>query len=111
MRPALNSGPVIKTNSKQRYASTSQTTFLLRRIAAKAGIPLQEFGVRNDQACGSTIGPLVAKIGLRTVDIGCPQLAMHSIRETAGSHYVAKLIQLFETFFESFGDVDTLRVD
>lgn len=72
------------------------------------GVPLQEYGVRNDCPCGSTIGPLVSKIGLRTVDIGCPMLSMHSIRETAGSGDVGTLIQLFETFFESFAEVDDL---
>ena len=133
MRPAINSGPVvrfslhplsspltdspthskIKTNVKQRYATTSQTTFLLRRLSSLLlpPIPLQEFGVRNDQACGSTIGPLVAKIGLRTVDIGCPQLSMHSIREQAGVKDVETLGRLFEGFFERFAEVDTLEID
>ncbi|KAK4699265.1 aspartyl aminopeptidase, partial [Phenoliferia sp. Uapishka_3] len=134
-RPLMNSGPAIKTNAKQRYASTSQTTFALRRIAKIAGVPLQEYEVRNDMACGSTIGPLVSRIGLRTVDIGCPQLSMHSIRETAGSKDIGYLIvrylpsrlrkvsdklltgfatcyqDLFETFFEKFGTVDNLEVD
>lgn len=53
-RPLMNSGPAIKTNYKQRYASTSETVFLLRRIAKIAGVPLQEFAVRNDMPCGST---------------------------------------------------------
>ncbi|KAI5478588.1 aspartyl aminopeptidase [Pseudohyphozyma bogoriensis] len=110
-RPLINAGPAIKTNRKQRYASTSNTTFLLRRIAKIGEVPLQEYEVRNDMACGSTIGPLVSKIGLRTVDIGCPQLSMHSIRETGGSKDMGYLIKLFETFFESFGTVDTLDVD
>ncbi|ORY85302.1 peptidase M18 [Leucosporidium creatinivorum] len=110
-RPLVNSGPAIKTNAKQRYASTAQTTFALRRIAALASVPLQEYEVRNDMACGSTIGPLVSKIGLRTVDIGCPQLSMHSIRETAGTKDMAYLQQLFLTFFGRFGEVDDLNVD
>ncbi|KDE05131.1 hypothetical protein MVLG_04473 [Microbotryum lychnidis-dioicae p1A1 Lamole] len=110
-RPLINSGPAIKTNAKQRYASNAQTTFLLRRVAAIAQVPLQEYEVRNDMACGSTIGPLVSKIGLRTVDIGCPQLSMHSIRETAGTKDMALLIQLFEAYFENFGKVDDLQVD
>ena len=59
-------------------------------------------------SCGSTIGPLVSKIGLRTVDIGCPMLSMHSVRETAGSGDVSTLIKLFVTFFESFAEVDDL---
>jgi len=84
---------------------------LLRRVAKIAGVPLQEYEVRNDMSCGSTIGPLVSKLGLRTVDIGCPQLSMHSIRETAGSKDIEHLISLFETFFREFGSVDKLPVD
>ncbi|MBW0461947.1 hypothetical protein O181_001662 [Austropuccinia psidii MF-1] len=106
-RPIINQGPVIKTNANQRYASNAPTTFLLRRVATLANVPLQEFEVRNDMACGSTIGPLVSKIGLRTVDIGCPQLSMHSIREQAGCHDMVYLTKLFETFFEKFQEVDS----
>lgn len=62
-------------------------------------------------ACGSTIGPLVSKIGLRTVDIGCPQTSMHSIREMAGTKDMAYLIDLFRVFFEKFGDVDDLSTE
>ncbi|GAA6005654.1 hypothetical protein JCM10207_005284 [Rhodosporidiobolus poonsookiae] len=107
-RPLINSGIAIKTNSKQRYATTSATVFPLRRIAAEAQVPLQEYLVRNDMACGSTIGPLVSKIGLRTVDIGAPTLSMHSIREMAGVKDLQYLISLFERFFERFGHVDTV---
>lgn len=46
--PRLNGGVVVKTNANQRYTSTAQTTFLLRRVAKKAGVPLQEFEIRND---------------------------------------------------------------
>lgn len=53
-RPLMNSGIAIKSNSKQRYATTSQTVFPLRRIAAEAGVPMQEYVVRNDCPCGST---------------------------------------------------------
>lgn len=61
---------------------------------------------------GSTIGPLVSKLGLRTVDIGCVQLSMHSIRETAGSHDVESLLELFKAFFSSFAEIDrNLKVD
>ncbi|KAA1078633.1 hypothetical protein PGTUg99_001054 [Puccinia graminis f. sp. tritici] len=112
-RPLINKGPAIKTNAKQRYASTAATTFLLRQVAAIAKVPLQEYEVRNDMACvsvtlsGSTIGPLVSKIGLRTVDIGCPQLSMHSIREQAGCQDLVYLTALFENFFEHFQTVDS----
>ncbi|KAG0655069.1 hypothetical protein C6P46_001259 [Rhodotorula mucilaginosa] len=107
-RPLINAGIAIKSNSKQRYATTSQTVFPLRRVAAEAKVPLQEYLVRNDMGCGSTIGPLVSKIGLRTVDIGAPILSMHSIREMAGVRDMAYLTELFEKFFERFGHVDGL---
>lgn len=81
-RPKLNGGVVIKTNTNQRYASTGPTTFLVRRVAKQANVPLQEFVVRNDMPCGSTIGPMMSKTGIRTIDLGSPQLSMHSIRET-----------------------------
>ncbi|WFC98179.1 aspartyl aminopeptidase [Malassezia yamatoensis] len=105
LRPKINAGPVIKTNSKQRYASTAVTTFLIRRIAKMAEVPLQEFEVRNDCACGSTIGPMLSKM-VRTVDLGNPQLSMHSIREMCGSHDVERKIRLFSEFFRSFSKVD-----
>ncbi|PWN99913.1 putative aspartyl aminopeptidase [Tilletiopsis washingtonensis] len=111
-RPLLNGGPVIKTNVKQRYASTGPTTFLVRRIAKLANVPLQSFVVKNDMPCGSTIGPMLSKLGIRTVDLGNPQLSMHSIRETCGTRDVDYKIKLFETFFERFEAVDReLTVD
>ena len=93
LRPHMNAGPVIKINAKQRYASNAATSFLLRRVAQKAGVPVQEFEVRNDCACGSTIGPMLSKM-VRTVDVGNPQLSMHSIREVCGSLDVDFLIRL-----------------
>lgn len=84
-RPLLNAGPVIKTNSNQRYATNSETAAVFRQVCERAGLPFQTFAVRSDMACGSTIGPITAaRLGIRTVDIGVPQLGMHSIRELAG---------------------------
>jgi aspartyl aminopeptidase len=55
----------------------------------------QEFVVRNDMPCGSTIGPILASgCGVRTVDIGVPQLSMHSIRETCGVDDIAAAVTL-----------------
>ncbi|KAL7423136.1 hypothetical protein Q5752_002436 [Cryptotrichosporon argae] len=109
--PRINAGVVIKTNANQRYTSNAQTTFLLRRVAKRAGVPVQEFEIRNDSSCGSTVGPHLST-HVRTVDIGLAQLSMHSIRETAGSADVKHYIKLFKTYFEVFADVDRdLKVD
>lgn len=82
----LNRGPVIKYNANQRYATNSVSSSLFKLVAKEADIPLQEFVMRSDLACGSTIGPLsAARLGVQTVDIGAPTLAMHSIREVTGS--------------------------
>ena len=109
-RPRLNGGPVIKTNVKQRYATTGPTAFLIRRVAKLANVPLQSFVVKNDMPCGSTIGPMLSKLGIRTVDLGNPQLSMHSIRETCGTKDVDYKISLFTTFFDQFENVDAQLV-
>jgi aspartyl aminopeptidase len=83
--PILNSGPVIKINANQRYASNSETCAIFRNLCERADVPVQSFVIRSDMACGSTIGPLTASgIGVRTIDVGVPTFAMHSIRELAG---------------------------
>lgn len=84
--PLLNGGPVLKINANQRYASTGETQALFREACRRADVPLQVFATRADMACGSTIGPLTAtRIGVRTLDVGVAQLAMHSIRELCGA--------------------------
>ena len=79
-QPQMHAGIVIKTNANQRYATTSATSTILKLVANKVQPPttLQEFVVKNDSPCGSTIGPMLsAKLGLRTVDVGAPMLSMH----------------------------------
>ena len=88
-RPMLHQGMVIKHNAKQRYATSSLSAVLLREIAIEAGVPVQEFVVRQDSLCGSTIGPMLsASTGMRTVDVGLPQLSIHSIREARDVHFI-----------------------
>ncbi|WVR06333.1 hypothetical protein IAU60_003364 [Kwoniella sp. DSM 27419] len=109
--PRINGGVVIKTNANQRYTSNAQTTFLLRRVAKKAGVPVQEFEIRNDSSCGSTVGPHLST-HVRTVDIGLAQLSMHSIRETAGSADVRYYIDFFKTYFDVLAQYDRdLKID
>jgi len=111
-RPRMNGGIVVKTNAKQRYASDAVGTFLVKKLLDKKGGKVQEFEVRNDMACGSTVGPMLSKLGLRTVDVGCAMLSMHSIRETAGSHDVQHAIDFFTSFFEGFSALQAqLTVD
>jgi len=83
--PIINAGPVIKTNANQRYATNSESAALFKQWCAQADVPVQPFVVRTDMGCGSTIGPITANdLGVRTVDVGVPTFAMHSIRELAG---------------------------
>ncbi|CEL07351.1 peptidase M18 [Aspergillus pseudodeflectus] len=118
-RPEINKGPVIKINANARYATNSPGIVLLQEVARKAsddggeGVPLQLFVVRNDSSCGSTIGPMLsAALGARTLDLGNPQLSMHSIRETGGTYDVAHSIRLFKSFFKHYGSTSqTIFVD
>jgi aspartyl aminopeptidase len=111
--PQMNCGVVIKSNSNQRYATTGVTGYIIRELARKAALPIQEFVVRNDCPCGSTIGPIIsANTGIRAVDLGMPQLSMHSIREMMGVSDLTFAHKLFTEFFASFAEVDAqLRVD
>lgn len=97
--PAINAGPVIKINANQRYATNSATSALFRDVCRAAKVPVQAFVTRADMGCGSTIGPITAtEVGVPTVDVGVPQWAMHSIRETAGTRDVGYLTDALTLF-------------
>jgi aspartyl aminopeptidase len=113
--PRINKGVVVKLNANARYATNSPGVALLQEVAradinndsnSESAVPLQLFVVRNDSNCGSTIGPLLsALLGIRTVDLGNPQLSMHSVRETCGSKDVEYALLLFLRFFQKFSKV------
>ncbi|KAK5631766.1 hypothetical protein RRF57_007480 [Xylaria bambusicola] len=106
-QPEINKGTVIKINANQRYATNSPGIVLLQEVAKRAGVPLQLFVVRNDSPCGSTIGPMLsAKLGVRTLDLGNPQLSMHSIRETGGTDDIEHAIKLFSAYFSSYSELE-----
>lgn len=101
-QPIINQGPVIKINANQRYASDFETSAIFRALCEHTSVPVQSFVVRNDMACGSTIGPITAaEIGIKTVDVGVPTLAMHSIRELAGSKDAHALYQVMSEFYNT----------
>jgi aspartyl aminopeptidase len=82
----LNGGPVVKHNANQRYATNAATAAVFLEACDRAGVPVQHYVHRNDLPCGSTIGPITAaRLGVPVVDVGAPQLAMHSARELMGS--------------------------
>ena len=100
-RPCLNGGPVIKYNANQRYATNSETAALFRNLCQTLDIPVQQIAMRNDMACGSTIGPITAaELGVATVDIGSPQLAMHSVRELTGHNDPVLLYRALKGFLD-----------
>eukprot|EP00656_Telonema_subtile_P010758 TRINITY_DN15228_c0_g1_i1.p1 TRINITY_DN15228_c0_g1~~TRINITY_DN15228_c0_g1_i1.p1 ORF type:complete len:514 (+),score=138.42 TRINITY_DN15228_c0_g1_i1:1-1542(+) len=104
--PKLNKGTVIKTNDNQRYATNAVTGFMLREICRRAEVDTQEFVVKNDCPCGTTIGPIIAaKVGVRTVDIGVPSLSMHSIRETCGVADISSNYRLLLGLFKEYRGV------
>lgn len=104
--PRLNGGPVIKVNANQRYATNAETAGLYRLLAAQEEVPVQSFVVRSDMGCGSTIGPITAGgTGIRTLDIGVPTFAMHSIRELAGSEDACNLARVLRRFYNHPGSL------
>ncbi len=98
--PVLNGGVAIKINANQRYATTGELAAVIKTVAVQLEVPIQEFVSRNNMPCGTTIGPIVAsETGIRTLDLGVPQLAMHSIREIAGLRDIWNLQRLLAGFF------------
>ena len=93
-RPVIGGGPTIKRNVNQAYATDSTTAAHFAAICRRHEIAIQNFIARSDMACGSTIGPIsAARVGIPTVDVGNPMLAMHSCRETAGAADVEPMIR------------------
>ena len=83
---AVNGGPVLKVNTNLRYATDAVGAAAFIDACDQAGVPVQQFVVRSDLPCGSTVGPMTAALtGATTVDFGAPMLSMHSARELCGA--------------------------
>ena len=99
-RPVMNGGIVIKFNANQRYTTDGVSAALFRQACKKAGVPTQTFCNRADLAGGSTLGNISSsQVSIPTVDVGLPQLAMHSCYETAGARDAAYLVQAMSQVF------------
>jgi len=98
----MNEGVVVKSHAGQKYTSDGMSMAVTKELAKKAGIPLQYFSNRSDKAGGSTLGNLaMAQVSMKCVDIGLPQLAMHSSYETAGAKDTEYMIKLMKEFYKS----------
>lgn len=101
-RPYMNGGIVIKYSANQKYTTDGMAAGIFQEICKRADVPYQTFLNRSDMAGGSTLGNISnTQVALNTVDIGLPQLAMHSPYETAGSEDTGYLIRAAAYFFES----------
>lgn len=100
-RPAINGGIVIKYNANQRYTTDAVSSALFKMILEKAGVKYQTFHNRSDILGGGTLGNISnTRVAVNTVDIGLPQLAMHSAYETAGVKDTEDFILASNTFYE-----------
>lgn len=100
-RPIINGGIVLKFNANQRYCTDAVSAAIFRDLCKAAEVPVQTFTNRSDMPGGSTLGNISnTQVALNTVDIGLPQLAMHSPYETAGVKDTAYLVKVAEKFFQ-----------
>ena len=111
-RPKMNGGIVIKHGT--RYATDGASQAIFAAICKKAGVPLQYFFNRSDLAGGGTLGCIsISHVSLNTVDIGLPQLAMHSCIETGGSldteYLVKAMTQAYSMSFTETNGTFTLK--
>ncbi|MCR1887266.1 MAG: M18 family aminopeptidase [Longibaculum muris] len=98
----MNEGVVVKSHAGQKYTSDGVSIAVFKGICEKAGVPVQFFANRSDVVGGSTLGNIaMAQVSMNSVDIGLPQLAMHSSYETVGIKDTYYMIQVMEEFFNS----------
>ncbi len=101
-QPFMNKGIVVKFNANQKYTTDGVSCAVFTSICANAGVPVQFFHNRSDMAGGSTLGNLAnTHTSMNTVDIGLPQLAMHSCCETAGVQDLDYMVNGMKAFYEA----------
>ena len=98
--PVINSGLVLKFNANQKYTTDGVSSAIFRSICQKAGVPTQTYCNRADIPGGSTLGHIsMTHVSIHSVDVGLPQLAMHSCYETAGVRDVLDFIKAMTCFY------------
>ena len=98
----MNEGIVIKSHAGQKYTSDAVSVAIFKMICEKAEVPVQFFSNRSDEAGGSTLGNIaMSQVSMNTVDIGLPQLAMHSAYETAGVKDMEYMVKAVTEFYAS----------
>ena len=114
-KPRINAGIVLKFNAAQRYATDGIGGAAFRRICDRAGVRVQTYANRSDMPGGSTLGNIAnTRVNLHTIDIGLPQLAMHSAYETAGTADLADYVRACTVFYHTAiraGEGDTFAME
>ncbi|WP_282037910.1 M18 family aminopeptidase [Saccharicrinis aurantiacus] len=100
LHPVINGGPVIKIHANQKYTTDGDSGAVYEMICKKADVPYQKFVNRSDLVGGSTLGNVsTGQIDIRTIDMGNPMLAMHSVRELGGVSDHTYTTKSFVTFY------------
>ena len=99
-RTYMNCGVVIKSNANQSYTSDAISSAIFKTICESAEVPVQLFSNRSDMRGGGTLGNIaLSHASMNSVDIGLPQLAMHSAYETAGVKDIDYMIDALKKFY------------
>ncbi len=106
-RTYMNGGVVIKHNANQKYTTDAVSAAIFAEVCRQAGVPVQHFANRSDMLGGSTLGNIAnTQTSMNTVDIGLPQLAMHSSYETAGVEDIPLMIRALTAYYDAQMDVE-----
>lgn len=98
----MNEGIVVKSHAGQKYTSDAVSIAVFRTLCERAKVPLQFFANRSDMAGGSTLGNIaMSQVSMNAIDIGLPQLSMHSCYETSGVKDMCYLIRAAEELYNS----------
>ena len=98
--PVMGQGLVLKFNANLSYCTDGVSAGIFRKICQDARVNVQTFCNRADIPGGSTLGRIsLGQVSVLTVDIGLPQLAMHSCYETAAVADVTGLEKAMSAFY------------